>query len=245
MNTAWESFGKRMSTGVALRMSRLLVVVEGQTELTFVREVLAPYLERFDLLTSPRLVGKPGHKGGIPSFLRFLREIVAILRHDSDIVCTTMFDFYGMPLNWPQRELAGKALQDQKPIIVENGIAEEISRKLGESFNRNRFIPYVQIHEFEALLFSDPQILATAMLKPDSIQLLNKINEQFEHPELINDNVNTAPSKRLLRINPAYQKIIHGNLAAKRMGLQTMREKCPHFNSWITKLEQVGDGKRS
>ncbi|VAW42343.1 hypothetical protein MNBD_CHLOROFLEXI01-3677 [hydrothermal vent metagenome] len=234
-----------MSMGAALRMNRLLVVVEGQTELTFVREVLAPYLDRFNLLTSARLIGKPGYKGGIPPFPKFLREVVAILRQDSTLICTMMFDFYGMPFNWPQRESAGAALQDQKPIIIENGIAEKISQELGPSFNRNRFIPYVQIHEFEALLFSDPQILATAMLKPDSIQLLNKINEQFEHPELINDNVNTAPSKRLLGINPAYQKIIHGNLAAKRMGLQTMREKCPHFNSWVAKLEQVGDGKRS
>ncbi|MCP4415401.1 MAG: DUF4276 family protein [Chloroflexi bacterium] len=234
-----------MSTGAALRMNRLLVVVEGQTELTFVREILTPYFNRFDLLTSARLAGKPGHKRGIPSFSRFLREIVAILRHDPDIVCTTMFDFYGMPFNWPQRELASTALQDQKPIIVENGIAENISQELGHSFDRSRFIPYVQIHEFEALLFSDPRILAEAMLKPRSIQALNKINGQFEHPELINDNVNTAPSKRLLRINPAYQKIIHGNLAAKRIGLQAMREKCPHFNSWIAKLEQVGDGKRS
>ncbi len=220
-------------------MSRVLVFVEGQTELAFVRETIAPHLSQFGLSVNSTLAGKPG-SGGVPPFSRFLGEVVALLRKDSNIICTTMFDFYGMPSNWPQRRQAvSVSSYQQKPLLVENAVAEAVYRELGASFNRNRFIPYVQMHEFEALLFSAPHILAEVMLYSDSVKKLTQINDQFEHPEQINDDVNSAPSKRILHINPAYQKVLHGNLAARRIGLQQMRQKCPHFNEWIAKLEQL------
>ena len=220
-------------------MSRVLVFVEGQTELTFVRETVAPHLSQFGLATHSTMAGKPG-SGGVPPFSRLLGEIVALLRKDSNIICTTMFDFYGMPSNWPQRrEAASVSSHQKKAVLVENGVAEAVYQEMGNSFNRRRFIPYVQMHEFEALLFSNPQILGeTIQLR--SAKKLHEIVERFENPELINDHPHSAPSKRLIQINAAYQKILHGNLAAKRIGLQQMREKCPHFNLWINKLEQIG-----
>lgn len=207
-------------------MSRVLVFVEGQTELIFVREIVAPHLSGYGLFVNSRLAGKPG-SGGVPPFARFFAEVVALLRQDSHIICTTMFDFYGMPPNWPQRSNAASVSSNQqKALVVENSVAEAVYQEMGNSFNRNRFIPYVQMHEFEGLLFSAPNILAEAMLKPNSVRILKQINDQFEHPELINDDFETAPSKRLKRINPVYQKVIHGNLAAKRIGLLPMRECC-------------------
>ena len=232
-----------MFMGAVLLMSRILVFVEGQTELTFVREVVAPYLGQFGLSVNSTLAGKPG-SGGVPPFPRFLDEVVALLRKDSNTICTTMFDFYGMPLSWPQRREARSISFEQKPLIIENAVAEAVSQQLGDSFRRERFVPYVQMHEFEALLFSDPETLGEAMLEPYSVQALQEIANEFEHPELINDHVHSTPSKRLLQINPAYQKIFHGNLAAKRIGLQQMRERCPHFNYWISNLEQCGVGEK-
>lgn len=219
-------------------MSRVLVFVEGSTELTFVREIVAPHLSQFGLTATPTLAGKPG-SGGVPPFSRLLGEVVALLRNDSNIICTTMFDFYGMPSNWPQRvEAATVSSHQQKALLVENGVAEAVYREMGRSFNRNRFIPYVQMHEFEALLFSDPPVLGETM-QLHSAKALYKIVETFEHPELINDHPDSAPSKRLIQIKPGYQKILHGNIAAKRIGLQQMREKCPHFSAWIEQLERI------
>jgi len=40
------------------------VICEGQTEETFVNEILRPHLVAFNVLTIAALVGKPGHKGG-------------------------------------------------------------------------------------------------------------------------------------------------------------------------------------
>ena len=219
-------------------MSRVLVFVEGQTELTFIRETVAPYLSQFGLTIHSTMAGKPG-SGGVPPFSRLLGEVVALLRKDSTIICTTMFDFYGMPSNWPQRrEAATASSHQQKALLVENALAEAVCQEMGDSFNRNRFIPYVQMHEFEALLFSDPQVLGETM-QLRSAKALNEIVEAFEHPELINDRPDSAPSKRFIQIKPGYQKILHGNLAAKRIGLQQMRQKCPHFNAWIGQLEQI------
>ncbi|MCB0739167.1 MAG: DUF4276 family protein [Bacteroidetes bacterium] len=219
-------------------MSRVLVFVEGQTELTFVREIVAPHLGQFGLTIHSTMAGKPG-SGGVPPFSRLLSEVVALLRKDSNIICTTMFDFYGMPFNWPQRNNAASVSSHQeKALLVENAVAEAVYQEMGSSFNRNRFIPYVQMHEFEALLFSDTQILSdTIQLR--SANVLNEIVEAFEHPELINDRPDSAPSKQLIQIQPGYQKILHGNLAAKRIGLKQMRQKCPHFNAWIDQLEQI------
>lgn len=219
-------------------MSRVLVFVEGQTELTFVREIIAPHLGQFGVTIHSTMAGKPG-SGGVPPFSRLLGEVVALLRKDSSIICSTMFDFYGMPLNWPQRkEAATASLHQQKASLIENGMAEAVYQEMGSSFKRERFIPYVQMHEFEALLFSDPQTLSeTIQLR--SANVLNEILETFEHPELINDRPDSAPSKRIIKIRPGYQKILHGNLAAKRIGLQKMRQKCPHFNAWIEQLGQI------
>ena len=223
-------------------MSRVLVFVEGQTELTFVRETVAPHLSQFGLAIHSTMAGKPG-SSGVPPFSRLLNEVIALLCKDSSIICTTMFDYYGMPSNWPQRrEAANVSPYQQKALLVENAVAEAVYQEMGNSFNRGRFIPYIQMHEFEALLFSDPHILSET-LQLRSANVLNEIVEAFENPELINDHPHSAPSKRLTQIRPGYQKIFHGNLAAKRIGLQQMREKYPHFNLWIDRLEKIGAGE--
>ena len=101
------------------------------------------------------------------------------------------------------------------------------------------FIPYVQKFEFEALLFTAPDKLALLFPENDQTESLQKISAQHATPEEIDDSPQTAPSKRIQKLLPGYRKRQHGVLAAQDIGLTAMREACPHFNEWLTKLETL------
>jgi hypothetical protein len=221
-------------------MNRVLAVVEGQTEQTFVREVLAPVLAVCGVYLTARLVGKPGHKGGVGRYERARKDFVALLKQEEGTIVTSMFDYYGMPESWPGRRRANRVRHDQKARIVEGAIKEDIARTLGRTFDQRRLMPYVQMHEFESLLFSEPSALGRVMREPESAQQLQQMRDEFETPEEINDNPVTAPSKRIERLFPSYRKALHGILAAERIALEVMRSECPHFHDWLTALEGLG-----
>lgn len=221
-------------------MNRLIVIAEGVTEQTFVRELLAGHLAGFGVFVSARLVGKPGRKGGIGPYVRARNDVMRVLRADRAVFCTTMFDFYGMPDDWPGRQAARTAVFEQKAEMVEQTIMQDIQSQMGRHFDQARFIPYVQMHEFEALLFSEPVLLAEAVGQPELAADLQGISAAFASPEEINDNVTTSPSHRLMALLPGYRKPLLGAIAARRIGLPAMRQRCPHFDGWVSRLEQLG-----
>ena len=219
-------------------MVRVHVLVEGQTEETFVKGVLQPYFNRHEIFLLARLIGKPSHRGGIGEYPRARRDILVTLKQESRAFCTTMFDYYGMPDSWPQREAAKHNPFSQKAGMIEQAILSDIAGELGDGFNTARLVPYVQMHEFEALLFSDVKLLA------DGLELANDaaiqaIQNQFQTPEEIDDSPQTAPSKRILSLNPSYAKVLDGVRISQSIGLDMMRAQCPHFNEWIGKLEAL------
>jgi hypothetical protein len=220
-------------------MLRVYVLVEGQTEETFVGSVLQAHLNRQETYLYPILIGEPGHKGGIGEYSRARDHILRTLRREADTFCTTMFDYYAMPpKSWPKRKEARYKPFAEKPILIETAILADISSKLGDRFNCSRFIPYVQMHEFEALLFSDPDLLAKGLDLADDSEI-QRIRSQFHSPEEINDNKQTAPSKRIKKLNARYSKRRQGVLISQKIGLDAMRSQCPHFNEWIGKLEAL------
>ena len=143
-------------------MSRVLVEVEGPTEQGFVERILAPVLSLRNVHVSARRIGKPGHKGG-NKWGSARRDILDILKQDAAVYCSTMFDYYGMPDDWPGRTASKLADLDKRAEIVEEAVAADIKAAMGGSFDRRRFIPYVEMHEFEAMLFSDVLVLANAV----------------------------------------------------------------------------------
>ena len=107
---------------------------------------------------------------------------------------------------------------------------------MGAGFHEDRFVPCVMMHEFEAMLFSDCDALANAVDEPDSAAELRSILGQFAGPEHINDSKETAPSKRILDLFPSYNKLLHGNRAVNMIGLDRIRDECPHFSDWLGRL---------
>jgi hypothetical protein len=226
-----------MSWGGDREMKRVLVYVEGQTEETFVRDILNPYLNERGIYLIPtlavtkRIVGKPSHKGGIVTFEKVKGDIHRLLGDNGSIAVTTMIDFYALPSNFP-----GK--QDKILGNVYDRV-QYLEQKFTKDINNPKFRPYLSLHEFEALLFSRPQLIAETLGQPNKIPELNKIRTSFATPEEINDSPVTAPSKRLERLFPDYQKPLYGALIALNIGLTTLCQECPHFAEWVQWLEQL------
>lgn len=218
-------------------MKRVHIICEGQTEETFVNEVLAPHLARYDVFPSAALVGKPGHKAGHISTARMAGDIKLRLLGDKTAWCTTFFDFYGLDSKFVGKdEAALKSSYQDKALIIEAALKKHILGKTGEDAIR-RFFPYVQMYEFEGLLFSDPVKLAAGLYATNLENDFVAIRSQFGTPEEINDSRITAPSKRILELMPAYEKPIYGSLAAIEVGLDTIRRECKRFDVWVGILE--------
>ena len=223
---------------------RLHFVVEGQTEEAFVNQVLKPHLGGMSIWVDVRRVEtgrKRGfiHRGGIISYAKVKKDITNWLSQDRkpDARFTTMFDLYGLPESFPGY---GAATRERDPYarvrILEDALREEIGDR--------RFIPYFQLHEFEALLLSDPRRLDVQFHDQGAeagIRNLIEMVSGFASPELIDDGRDTAPSKRITSEIPEYgrMKASSGPIVAKAIGLDALRSKCRHFAEWLDKLETL------
>ena len=222
-----------------LHVSRVRVLVEGQTEETFVNDILSPHLNQMGIYPHAFLFRK---RGGSFAYQRARKEILNSLKEDNARICTTMVDFYGMPTDWPGRTESQSCRNYQdKAKGVEQALSEDIAAEMGDSWNPAQLIPYVQMHEFEALLFSDTSILAERESNAKVSAELASVLKSFSCPEEINDNYDTCPSRRIKQHIEDYVKTVDGIIAAQKIGLQKMRRECPHFNEWITKLEVIGN----
>ncbi len=146
-----------------------------------------------------------------------------------------MFDLYALPKTFPKYADAMKETDPYDRVAA-------LETALGEDIDDPRFIPYIQLHEFEALLLSDPSAFACRYTDHDKkIENLKSLCEGYDTPEKINDGQHTAPSKRIEKEIPQYvhAKATAGPIIAAEIGLAKIREKCPHFNDWVTKLETL------
>lgn len=223
---------------------RLNFTVEGQTEETFVNRVLKPHLADRSVWANVRcvLTGRKRsveHRGGMTTYQRARNDITRWMRQDQnpDARFTTMFDLYALPNDFPGFQ---DSLNTSDPYERVN-ILEDALR---EDLDDWRFIPYIQLHEFEALLLSDPQKLDSQFYEHDKeIARLARMADEFNSPELIDDGTHTAPSKRIIAEIPEYdgRKVSAGPIVAERIGLPTLRAKCRHFSDWLDKLESLSD----
>ena len=219
-------------------VTEVYIIVEGVTEQTFIREILAPEIAHKSIYLRPVLIGKPGHKGGNIRFERAKKDIEHFLKQRQKTYVSTMLDFYGLNTQWPGRMSAGSLSWREKVLRLEEQTAQEISKLLPELDTQHRFIPYFSMHEFESLLFSDPSVLAEKI--SISIEKILPILAECDEPENINDQPQTTPSKRIANLSPfGFKKTTNGIAIAQAIGIRMLREKCSHFNEWVTKLEQL------
>jgi hypothetical protein len=225
-------------------MRRLNVLAEGQTEEAFVNEVLAPHLADHHVVASVRCVTtrrdrrRPDvvHRGGLPDYGKARRDLQRWMAEDGTAAFTTMFDLYALPSDFPASE-AARRLTDAYERV--HALQLAMAADIGDW----RLIPYIQLHEFEALLLADPAKLDWEYLEhPRPIARLVELAGRYESPELIDDGPDTAPSKRIIAEIPeyAFQKASVGPQIARQIGIVRLREKCPHFSAWVERLESLG-----
>ena len=179
-------------------MPRVHVVVEGPTEESFVRNVLAQILWPRRVYLAPFILGRPGHKGGRTNYARVKKDILLQLKQDRRAYCSTMLDFYGLGAGFPGMPLPPNLSNLDKVIRIEESVKADIVEEVPDLRPDIRFVPYLQLHEYEGLLFSDPQAFASGIGQPRLGQQFQGIRSRFPTPEDINNDANTAPSKRVL-----------------------------------------------
>lgn len=177
--------------------------------------------------------------GGIVKWVELKHQIILHLKNDTNAIVTTLIDYYGLyrKYKFPEWDNAENEPDKNKRMeILEDGMKANIDDLL-----RPRFIPYIQLHEFEGLLFNDIEIFYEQIPADEliGIEELKKTFELYSNPEMINNNQNTSPSHRLKRIILGYNKIVYGNILAEAIGLNNIREKSPRFNKWLQNIEEI------
>ena len=206
-------------------MIRLGISVEGPTEYEFVKQVIGEHLLMKGVAPHPVLLGKEG--GNVT--VERLASDMARLYWSFDVV-SSLVDFYGF------RGKAGATVE-----MLEQTIAQAVEERVTRQWDASRVIPYVQMHEFEGLLFSHVDAFAGLIgTTARDLDVLQRIRSQFLTPEDIDDGVETAPSKRIVSVLPKYHKYVNGPQIAMDIGLAKMREECPRFNKWVMQLESLG-----
>jgi hypothetical protein len=229
-------------------MRRLIIIVEGQTEEEFVSHTLQPHFASVGIhsVTPIKIRTSGGHKGGLTSYAKFKNDATRYLRSERDVIVSSLIDFFRLPTDFPRYgEALSKALPKDKVEVLEQGLADDIAD--------GRFIPYIQLHEFEALLFTDIfgfEMLAEIALSPASnrhriLDDIQRIIDAFPNPEDINDSPETAPSKRLQKIIPGYNKVLWGNFVLEAHGIERILAKCPRFRQWLHKIVQANSPSKN
>jgi Domain of unknown function (DUF4276) len=214
-------------------MVRLLILVEGQTEALFSDNVLRPYLaqkgvflDKASIVVTRNNPKGSNYKGGYANLDRITPQLETKLKSANSFngYVTTLFDFYAC--GWRSATETITQVEERLKIAVTIGA--------------DRLIPYLQKHEYEGLLFSEPTILSEE-LDASKLKDVNSILQNFGPPEEINSKPETCPSARLKALFPSYDKVLHGQQIARKIGIDTMREKCPHFDKWISQLEELAN----
>ncbi|MCS6795267.1 MAG: DUF4276 family protein [Raineya sp.] len=216
-------------------MQRILINCEGQTEQEFCQSLLKPYFQNINIFIETPIIKRSG--GGIVGWEILKNQVEIQLKKEKNIYVTTFIDFFKLSTSYYRSEVKNtQNITDKYGTVqrIEEGMKNDIQEKL-----RERFIPYVQLHEFEALLFYSIEIFERWIPKNEFVdkdEILRTFNT-YSNPELINDN--KPPSKILQGSIQGYNKVLYGSVLALEIGLSNIRSKNPRFSRWIETLEKL------
>ena len=216
-------------------MRHLHILCEGQTEEMIASDVLEPHFSSADayvtwsVLTTKRPAGSAAFKGGVSTWPKLQRELRLLLHDSSTTVLTTLLDYYAFPAEAPGMGDRPHGSPHERVRHVESALAKAVGDM--------RFVPHLVLHETETWVLADCRRLGEVMGEPGPAAELQRIVHLESGPELVNDGVDTAPSKRILSAYPQYAKTIDGPLVIAEIGLDAIRSTCPHADDWLRELE--------
>lgn len=220
-------------------MKRVKLILEGQTEREFVRDVLGPYViertgGRVHLITAVLItsVAERTYRGGTGrDYAVVRRNILHALASGGADAFSSMLDVYAFPTKNRPWDVSPRPADPLDWVL-------QLEEKLQADINDWRFHPYLCLHEFEAVLLTSPEHLAREVpaLAPHLAEMRSLVYAKGS-PEHVNDGPTTAPAKRLDRwSNGTYRKPLHGLLVARAIGIDSMRSVCRHFDAWVSWL---------
>lgn len=218
-------------------MTRVLMLVEGQSEESFVKRTLAPHLAGYGVfvqvivLWTKRLASGGGHRGGACNWGQ-IRHNLDALRADSHAWLTTLLDFYGLPDDVPGYQEARSPGDPRQRV---NALQARLAAEVGHP----RFIPFLALHEFEAWIFADSKALAAHFGRAELEQLAAKAIAMAGEPERINHGPDTHPKARLRAMGVGYKETSDGPILLDKIGIPAIRAACPHFADWLSQLENL------
>lgn len=213
-------------------MKQIVIVWEGECEERFCCDILAPHLSASAIVNPVRAKAANGSTFAA-KLDRLFDPLAAYCKQFPTALVTTMIDFarlQGLP------DSARRATAtSQRKVLAEDYLTSRLMERLGGEFRKDRWLPYVQMHEFEALLFSDPAIFASELRCP-----LGRVSGHLKGhstPEDIDGDEH--PSKRIANFYPRYrrEKVSLSASTTRAIGLPTLRRACPLFSDWIGRLE--------
>ncbi len=212
-------------------MKRVIFIVEGDTEISFIQKCIMPYLYQKGFtnpMNAQKIITnrKKNKKGGNVAF-DYLKNDIERVAATRNVLITTFLDFFRLPTDFP-----GYTTDSLKIEQIEEAVRENISSIV----DRANFLPYIQRHEIEALMYTNMDGFNYVVDKEESLNKLKEIINQYANPEDINSGSETAPSKRLMKIFP-YQKTTDGEIILEALPINDIRSKCPRFNEWLENLE--------
>lgn len=220
-------------------MTRLLILVEGQSEEIFVKRTLTPFLAERGVYVQPPVVlwtkRSPrggGFRGGVSGWNQIRRNLLPLTR-DTGAWVTAMLDFYGLPEDFPG---CLDALEPGNPHCQAIALQERFAEEIGHS----RLIPFFALHEFEAWVFSIPEAVAEHFGQVGLTPKLQQILTQTGGPELIDHGLDTHPKARLKALVTDYKETSDGPTILNKLGIPAIRDRCPHFSAWLQRLEALG-----
>ena len=223
----------------------LFIYVEGQEEELFVNRVLREYLRRFGIVVQKPILAATSFRigdddeadvtvGGMTNYEAIREDIVdqfAGGNIEAADVLTTLIDLYALPASFPgHKEAIALGLTGGKK-------AAHVEQAWKAGIGRANFFPYIQVHEFEALVLTRPSVLAEFYPEHSvDIEKLRKECAPFHTPEDINEQKATSPSHRILARVPTYQKI-DGFRHLQDIGVPELKAHCPRFKVWLERCE--------
>lgn len=225
-------------------MRQLNVFCEGTTEQVFCSQVLQAHLfPHGNGIIHTLAVGNKDHHhiyglGTRAKYERVRRFICNTIKHREgpNVYFSTLFDLYGLPSDFPGTTSSTVSRADPVSYV------SSIEKAFAEDVDYYRFVPHLQLYEFETILFADPNAFAVAFEDCEKeIERLKEIAGSEPTIEHIDDGADSAPSKRIIRVIPEYdgRKASAGPDIAATIGLARIRKQCPHFNAWLTQLEAL------
>lgn len=219
-------------------MIRLNITAEGFSEERFVTDILRPHLLNFNVYAEVRKVltnRKLRKRGGIVGYHKFKNDVSQWFKECPDVYHTTFIDLYGLSNDFPGHTATAHLQPYQRVSKMEKMLYDDLAF--------NKFIPYIQLHEYEALMYANTVVMQEwlSLYNKLPVDCFTKIRDSMPdaNPELINESPETAPSKRILKLCDTYDKVDDGILILKEIGLNTLRSECKHFNVWLTTLESL------